>query len=86
MQNIGALWGKTAKSGNKFLSGMIEVDGKKVRVTVWKNSHKKEDKHPDYQVYLDTWEPNGGETKPKNEGKPKSAPKPQVDDDDDIPF
>lgn len=51
-KDIGAFWIKTSKAGDKFMSGHIEINGVKHDVVVFKNGYKKEDKHPDYKVYL----------------------------------
>ena len=51
-KDIGALWAKTSKKGTSFLSGYINIDGRKVEVVCFFNQHKKESKHPDYKVYL----------------------------------
>jgi uncharacterized protein (DUF736 family) len=47
--SIGALWVKEGKSG-KYMSGVIDIDGVKVNIVVFKNSYKREDKHPDYRI------------------------------------
>lgn len=61
------LWDETGKSGGSYLSGSMsgktltdmsallgsaEVHGDKVRVAVFRNSRKKEDKHPDWNVVV----------------------------------
>lgn len=46
MEKIGALWIKEGAKG-KFMSGVI--GGK--QVLIFKNTRKKEDKHPDYEVF-----------------------------------
>ena len=57
-QSIGGLWEKLTRNGSVFFSGNVEVDGKKVRITCFQNGHKKQgDNKPDFQIYLDTWEP-----------------------------
>ena len=48
--NIGGLWLKTSKAGNKFMSGSIEIEGKRHQFVVFKNTHKDSDKHPDYVI------------------------------------
>ena len=48
MEKIGALWLKESNKGNKYLTGT--VNGK--RVVVFKNTKKKSDKSPDYQIFL----------------------------------
>lgn len=60
-QSIGAFWLKESKSGTKYMSGVIEIDGAKHDIVVFKNSYKKEDKQPDYRIYLSD----------KQGGKPK---------------
>jgi uncharacterized protein (DUF736 family) len=52
MNNIGAAWIKKSKKGETYLSCQIEIDGKKIHFACFKNNHKKEDKHPDYQFVL----------------------------------
>lgn len=49
-KNIGGLWLKTAKTGTKYMSGSIEIDGKKHNFSVFKNKHKENEKHPDYVI------------------------------------
>lgn len=51
-QSIGALWLRDSQNGTKYMSGVIEIDGVKHSVVVFKNNYKQEDKHPDYRVYL----------------------------------
>mgnify|MGYP003290381841 CR=1 FL=1 len=50
-ESIGALWIAETKAG-KFMSGEIELDGKKTRIIVFRNNYKTEEKHPDYRIYL----------------------------------
>ena len=54
-QSIGALWIKQV-NGKQLLSGSVEIEGKTVKISCWANDYKKEDKHPDYKIYLDTYE------------------------------
>lgn len=48
--SIGGLWLKTARDGQKYMSGNIEIKGEKHRFTVFKNKRKSEEKHPDYVI------------------------------------
>ena len=49
---VGALWIKTSVKGD-FLSGNIEVDGKKIPIVCFKNTLKKEgEKTPDYNILI----------------------------------
>ena len=49
-QSIGALWVK-GEGGKKFMTGNVEINGEKYAIVVFKNTYKKEDKHPDYRIY-----------------------------------
>lgn len=49
--NIGALWLNESKKGAKYMSGMVEVNGVKQKIVVFKNKYKEEDKHPDYRIF-----------------------------------
>ena len=53
-ESIGALWKKQLKSG-ELLTGTIEVNGTKVKIAVWPNKYKQEDKHPDYRIFIDDY-------------------------------
>ena len=45
-KSIGALWEK-----DWGFSGSIEIDGSKYQFVCFQNKYKKEDKHPDYQIF-----------------------------------
>ena len=47
---IGAAWLKNSKNA-KYLSGYVEIDGKKHPITLFKNSYKTEKAHPDNLIY-----------------------------------
>jgi uncharacterized protein (DUF736 family) len=50
-KSIGALWLKESKSGTKFFSGNIEIDGKKIAIVIFRNTKKPEgSKQPDYRI------------------------------------
>jgi uncharacterized protein (DUF736 family) len=53
-KEIGALWEKTSKAGNKFKSGYIQLEnGERLEVVVFTNQYKKPgDNTPDLRVYL----------------------------------
>lgn len=53
-RNIGGLWLKTSKAGNRFMSGSIEIEGKKHQFVVFKNKHKNGETHPDYVILPST--------------------------------
>jgi len=49
-KDIGALWVKEGQHG-KYMSGSVEINGEKIRIVVFKNNYKQEDKYPDYRIY-----------------------------------
>ena len=49
-KSIGAMWLRTSKSGNKFMTGNIEIQGKKHQFVVFKNKYKQGETHPDYVI------------------------------------
>ena len=56
LQEAGAFWKRTSKSGNTYLNGTIKTkDGDSIPVIVFSNSNKVEGSNqPDYRVYFDT--------------------------------
>lgn len=50
-KSIGALWEKKSGKGTWF-SGSIETNGEKIQIVVFKNDYKKEEKHPDYKIFV----------------------------------
>ncbi len=51
MENsVGALWEKTSKNGNDYYVGYFRWSN----IIVFKNNYKKEKKHPEFLVYLDS--------------------------------
>jgi uncharacterized protein (DUF736 family) len=83
-RNIGALWTKTSKAGNKFLAGNLEINGEKIEVVVFKNVDKKNEKGPDFSILLSTPYEGGGKT--NTSSQPKKAPQKPAPKDDDIDF
>jgi len=87
MIKITSLWKNKSKSGTEYLSGYLGDS----KIMVFPNGYKKEDKHPDYVVYI---APN----KKKDEGQSdrsnqfpenKQSQEPQGKEQqaiDDIPF
>lgn len=61
--NKGAVWLKTSKNGLKYMSGTVNVNGEEFKIRVMKNDYKKEDKQPDYRVFIDVEETKKEETK-----------------------
>lgn len=49
--NCGAMWKPKNAGGKVLLSGTVDLaDGSKLRIKMFKNDHKKEDRHPDYRL------------------------------------
>lgn len=46
---IGALWIKQSKKGTQYMSGNIEIDGKKIAIVCFANK-KTKDNQPDYRI------------------------------------
>lgn len=80
-KDIGALWLNESKSGTKYMSGSIEIDGVKHKIVVFKNNYKEQEKHPDYKIYLST--PMGTQDQPAHK-VPESMQAETFEDD--IPF
>jgi hypothetical protein len=56
LEEAGAFWIKTSKTGNNFLTGSVKTkSGEEIKVIVFKNKYKTEGSNqPDYRVYFDT--------------------------------
>lgn len=76
LEEAGAFWIKTSKTGTQFLTGKIKSkSGEEISVMVFKNKYKTEGSNqPDYRIYYDnnTPKPNTGSVAKKVE---KSVPK-----------
>ncbi len=54
-KDIGALWEKTAKSGQSFMSGKIDFMGRSIEVVAFRNDKASpENKQPSWRIYLST--------------------------------
>ena len=85
---IGALWLKNGKSG-KFMSGEVEIDGRKYQILVFKNNYKDSDNKPDYIIHLPDDIDGGVHGKePERNYRERPDPQDQEPDEpsDDIPF
>jgi len=50
---LGALWKKKSKNGISFLSGyIVDHDGSRTDIVVFANGNKKNEKAPDYRLYV----------------------------------
>lgn len=62
---LGALWKKKSKAGMSFLSGYInDHDGQRIDIVVFANGNKKNEKAPDYRLYV---------SKPLESNNPKAS-------------
>lgn len=50
-KDIGALWERQSKNGLSYLTGFVEVDGKKHEIVLFKNKKDGVDKRPDWRIY-----------------------------------
>lgn len=78
LEEAGALWKRTSKSGNTYLNGTFKTkDGQSISVLVFSNSNKVEGSNqPDYRIYFDT---------PKAEAGSQTT-RSQASKSEDIPF
>jgi hypothetical protein len=69
LEEAGAFWIKTSKTGTQFLTGKVKSkSGEEISVMVFKNKYKTEGSNqPDYRIYFDN-----GPQKIKAEEKPEN--------------
>ena len=48
---LGALWKKTSKAGNGYMSGTLDFAGAKIGVVVFENTRKKSENSPDFTIF-----------------------------------
>lgn len=82
-KKIGALWLRDGKNG-KFMSGTVQEEVPAgAKILVFKNTHKKDEKHPDYTINV----AEDDQPAPKNEYQQAPARAPAgPPPDNDIPF
>ena len=51
-KSVGGVWVRTSQGGKDFLGIQVTIDGVKHNLIAFRNGFKKEDKHPDYQIYV----------------------------------
>ena len=87
-QELGALWKKKSKAGMSFLSGyIVDHDGARTDIVVFANGNKKNEKAPDYRLYVS--KPLEGKqtvnkTAPQKQQQPKKVVQQAQEDVDDI--
>jgi hypothetical protein len=51
-EKIGVLWKKQSKNGKQYLSGNITLEGVRVHIWVLTNEFRKNNKQPEYNIFL----------------------------------
>lgn len=49
-KNIGALWIKESEKGDFFTGHIVNDNGEKIKIVVFKNNYKNKETQPDYQI------------------------------------
>lgn len=83
--SIGALWEKSSSKGTYF-TGQIEIKGVKIPIVCFVNNYKKEDKHPDYRIFVSVPKENRDNQKPKEEKPAERQYLDETDDPNTLPF
>lgn len=93
LEEAGAFWMKTSKTGTQFLTGKVKSkSGEEISVIVFKNKYKTEGSNqPDYRIYFDNGPKNNMEVPASNTNDVKvtQASKAEVKTDvksEEIPF
>jgi hypothetical protein len=86
LEEAGAFWIKTSKTGNQFLTGKVKSkSGEEISVMVFKNKYKTEGSNqPDYRIYYDNGAPKNSNPEEK-EVKKENASKKEAKSEE-IPF
>ena len=90
LEEAGAFWIKSSKTGNQFLTGKVKSkSGEEISVMVFKNKYKTEGSNqPDYRVYYDNNLKDAPSKKtpsePSTKAEPKNVEKPSKSEE--IPF
>lgn len=77
LEEAGAFWIKTSKTGTQFLTGKVKSkSGEEISVMVFKNKYKTEGSNqPDYRIYFDNGPVKNTSTASKNEEIVESSKK-----------
>lgn len=93
LEEAGAFWIKTSKTGTQFLTGKVKSkSGEEISVMVFKNKYKTEGSNqPDYRIYFDNGPQKNNSSIPKIEEAPKaqkasSKKETETPKTEDIPF
>ena len=81
LEEAGAFWMKSSKTGTQFLTGKIKSkSGEETNVIVFKYKYKTEGSNqPDYRVYFDNGPKNNVEVPVSNAAEPKTASAPKTE-------
>lgn len=89
LEEAGAFWIKTSKTGTQFLTGKIKSkSGEEISVMVFKNKYKTEGSNqPDYRIYFDNG-PQKNNSVPEKNNSPvkKETAKVKEPKTEEIPF
>jgi uncharacterized protein (DUF736 family) len=89
LEEAGAFWIKTSKTGTQFLTGKVKSkSGEEISVMVFKNKYKTEGSNqPDYRIYYDNGPlKNNTQSEEKNNAPKKEVIKPKEVKVEEIPF
>lgn len=89
LEEAGAFWIKTSKTGNQFLTGKIKSkSGEEISVMVFKNKYKTEGSNqPDYRIYFDNGpQKNNSMSEKTTSSEKKDITKPKEQKTEEIPF
>lgn len=84
LNRIGALWlsRNRTRQGDRYMTGRLQLDDNtEIRLMVFKNGYKEEERHPDYIIY----EPESQQDTAARDTQAKGKGKADYDDSD-IPF
>jgi uncharacterized protein (DUF736 family) len=80
LEEAGAFWIKTSKTGNQFLTGKVKSkSGEEISVMVFKNKYKTEGSNqPDYRIYFDNGPQKINASSSQPEEVLKASPKKEI--------
>lgn len=80
LEEAGAFWIKSSKTGNQFLTGKVKSkSGEEISVIVFKNKYKTEGSNqPDYRIYFDNGPKNNSNESTAVNAKPAKTQQAEV--------
>ena len=81
LEEAGAFWMKTSKTGTQFLTGKVKSkSGEEISVIVFKNKYKTEGSNqPDYRIYFDNGPKNNMDVPASNTNDTKVSEVPKTE-------